>query len=249
MTWIAPLIGAGGGILSSLAGGGGSSSSTKLSREHRKIRGENLNPLVESFAKNYGGGEGLYGDTRLDDQDPLIGQGQEQALRAAGQIGQGFSGANQALEGFLDTDYNSPQNQAQRDALGANVSSIFNESIRPGIEDRSTFSGQFGGPQSADAMGSATAPLSRAIADAEVNMFNADQDRALQALGIAPSIISGQLMPSQITSAVGADRTSRGQLELEDIIQMYEADRTNQLRGAEDSTGLFNQLEIGRAHV
>jgi len=250
MSWAA-VAGAGISAAGSLIGGaqGGGTTTSKLPRHLRNLGRNILAPNAEEFGEQYGSGEGLFSGSRLGDQDPLVAQGENQALRAAGQIGQGFSGANQALEGFLDVDYNSPQNQAQREALGANVSSIFNESIRPGIEDRSTFSGQFGGPQSAVAMGSATAPLSRAIADSEVSMFNADQNRALQALGIAPGIISGQLLPSQITSSVGAGRTTRNQMEIQDMIQMFEADRNNALKGNQDAAGLLGLLSGGQGSV
>jgi hypothetical protein len=244
MSWAA-VGGAAVGVVGNAIGGGkGESAQVGVAKELKPLLGT-AGSNADDFANQYGSGEGLYSGNRLGDQSQYVGQGQQQQLDAAGLIGSGFGGANQALEGFLDYDPNSAQNVASRDALSANVNAMFNESIRPGIEDRSTMSGQFGGPQSAVALGSATAPLSRAIADSEVGLMNADRNRAMQALGLAPGIINGQLNEGLAVEGVGNRQTARDQLTLDDLIQMSEAERNNALRGNEDVAGLFNTLQGG----
>lgn len=199
-------------------------------------------PTVQEWGSLYGQGQDIYTGTRLAEEDPLVGMGQDEALMLASLFGNQYAGLTDTLEGFLDYDPNSVQNQASRDALSANINAIFNESIRPGIEDRGTFAGQFGGPQSSIAMGAATAPLSRAIADAEVGLMNADRNRAMQALGLAPSIYSQQFLPAEIMQSIGMQRTGREQMELEDEIQMSEAERNALTRSIQEQTGLLMPL-------
>jgi hypothetical protein len=249
MAWPA-VAGAGIGAAASLLGSsGGESTTAKLPRHLRHLGRKVLTPNAESFANEYGQGQGLYTGNRLGEQSGLVGDGEQQALDAAGIIGGMTGQSNEALEGFLNYDPNSQQNQAARDALGANVSSLFNESIRPGIENRSTMSGQFGGPQSAVALGSATAPLSRAIADSEVGLMNADRNRALQALGMSGQIQNQNLLPSAITSAAGEQQTQRNQMTLNDLIQMSESERNNALQGNQEAIGLLTQLQGGQGSV
>jgi hypothetical protein len=222
--------------------GGSSKSTTSGWKPAMNELEDSVIPSIASFGENYGNGEGIYQDSRLASQDPLFTQGQNQALDMAGQFGNQYSGVTDTLEGFLDYDPNSFQNTASRDALSANVNSIFNQSIRPGIEDRGTFSGQFGGPQQGIAMGAATEPLSRAIADSEVGLMNADRDRAMQAMGMAPSIYEGQFLPSSIMQSIGGERSDRNQYELNDEIQMSEAERNAQARTIAEQTGMLAPL-------
>jgi hypothetical protein len=247
MSIISSLIGAGVGLLGDKLGGGSSQENKVELPDYLKPFAKNLASNAQGFTDQYGQGQGLYSGNRLGEQSGLVGEGEQQALDAAGIIGGMTGQSNEALEGFLNYDPNSQQNQAARAALGANVSSLFNESIRPGIENRSTMSGQFGGPQSAVALGSATAPLSRAIADSEVGLMNADRNRALQALGMSGQIQNQNLLPSAITSGVGAQQTARSQLTLDDLIQMSEAERNNALQGNQEATGLLTQLQGGQA--
>lgn len=202
----------------------------------------NLLPLINAYSSNFGGGQGLWTGSQLADLDPLVTDAQNAQLDLVPGMADQFQGVMNTLEGFLDYDPNSYQNQAARDTLGANISALFNESIRPGIEDRYTAAGQFGGPQQSVALGAATAPLSRAIADAEVGLMNADRQRAFQAMTAAPGLLTSQLIPSQIMGDVGVQRTMRDQQELADEIFQYEAPRRNDLQSVLELSGLLNPL-------
>lgn len=224
-----------------MSGGKQKTSSTGWKPALDQIKSDVL-PGIADYSKQYGGGEGIYQGSVLADQNPLIGQGQENLLATAGKMGGQLDNVMGTLEGFLNYDPNSYQNQAQRDALGSNISALFNQSIRPGIEDRGTGVGQFGGNQQSLALGAATQPLSRAIADSEVSMMNADKNRAFEAMGAAPGLISSQLMPGQIQSDIGSQRTQRSQQELADQIQQMEAPRRAQLQSLLEQSGLLTQL-------
>jgi hypothetical protein len=199
----------------------------------------NLLPGVNQYAQQYGGGEGLWDQSRLADLDPNTTQGQESMLGLVPGMQEQYSGLQGSLEGFLDYDPDSQANMARRSAMTDNVSSMFNESIRPGIENRGTFSGQFGGPQQSIAMGSATAPLSRALADSEVSMMEGDRNRAMQAMSMAPGIINSQMNPGMFQENIGNTRGQRGQYELNDQVGQFEADRNNQLRSLQEQMSLY----------
>jgi hypothetical protein len=232
------------GIVSNLFGGGKQKTETTSNpwEPAAELAQNNLIPGINDFNAQYGQGQGLWDQRELGNESGFVRQGQADALRMGEQYGQQYGGVTDTLEGFLDYDPNSAQNQASRDALGNNITAQFNNSIRPGIEDRGTFSGQFGGNQQSIAMGSATQPLSRAIADSEVGLMNADRNRAMQAMGMAPGLLQGQFLPSDIARSIGKERTARTQLEKTDGIQKFESQRNNQLRTLQEQAGLINPL-------
>ena len=203
---------------------------------------ENVLPGINDFASEYAGGNGLWEGGALNPLDPLVTQAQNSQLDMIPGLEQAFGGVTDTLQGFLDYDPNSAQNVARRGALTDNVTTMFNESIRPGIEDRGTFSGQFGTPQGEIALGRATDGLSRSLSDAEVSIMEGDRNRAFQAMGMAPSILSSTLMPSQIMGDIGTQRTQRGQQELLDEIFQYEQPRNNELRHLAETSGLLSPL-------
>ena len=203
---------------------------------------DDLLPGIGDYSDQYGQGQGIYQGTMLADQDPLVRQAQQQQLALSGRMGGQLDNVMGTLEGFLDYDPNSVQNQAQRNAMSANASAAFNNVIRPGIEDRGTGAGQFGGNQQSLAMGAATAPLSRALADNESAMMNADKNRAMTAMGQAPGLISAQLMPGQIQADIGGQRTQRSQQELADMIQQFEGPRRAELQSLLEQSGLLTGL-------
>ena len=203
---------------------------------------KHLLPEVKSYGRDYDRGQGLWDGDILGYQNAGVNQGQEAALNAIPGIQGMLDQQNNTLQGFLDYDPNSFQNQASRDALGANVSSAFNESIRPGIEDRFTNAGQYGGYQQQNAIGAATAPLSRALADGEVGLMNADRNRAMNALQMSPGLINQNLLPSQIMGDVGSQRTQRNQMMQFNNIQKHEAERNNRLQSLQEMSGLYGGM-------
>ena len=203
---------------------------------------QNVLPGVNQYAQDYGQGEGLWSGSQLGQEDQWVRQGQNAQMLQGQQFGSQIDNAINSLEGFIDYDPNSVQNMAQREALGNNISAQFNNSIRPGIEDRGTGAGQFGGNQQSLAMGAATQPLGRAIADSESQMMNADKNRGLQATGMLPGMAQQQFVPGAMMEQFGNQRTQRGQLDQMDMIQQYEAERNNRLRSQAELQGLYTPL-------
>jgi hypothetical protein len=201
-----------------------------------------LLPEIRDYGRDFDRGQGLYSGSILGPEHELVNQGNQTALDQIPGMQDHLSLLRQTNQGFLDYDPNSFQNQASRDALGANVQAQFNESIRPGIEDRGTFSGQFGGSQVGNALGAATAPLSRAIGDSEVGLMNADRNRALAASQQTGGILRDSLLPSQIQSDIGNQRTQRGQQERMDFIQQQEAERRNRFQSLQEQSSLYGPL-------
>lgn len=191
---------------------------------------KNFFPGTQDYYDQYGQGEGLWSGSELGGLDSNVTRAQNQMLGLAPQMQQQLAGLSGTLEGFLDYDPNSATNQAQREAFQAQAMNNFNTNLRPAVEDRATFSGQFGGPQSALALGRAGGDTMRDINSFEAQMMEADKARAMQAMGLAPGIINAQLLPSQMIGQVGEQRTARNQLEQLDEIQQYEAPRNNQLQ-------------------
>jgi hypothetical protein len=206
-------------------------------------------PLADEWYNQYGRGQGLWSGPNLAAQNPLIGEAQRHQLGIAAGMGDQFRDVNRTMQGFLDTspkfDFNSAQNRHARDMLGARIQRQFNQSIAPSIQNMGTDVGQFGGNQQSIAMGAASAPLSEAIAGAELGLTNRMMDDHQAALGRsyntmlnAPSLIGSQLLPSQIMGDIGAQRTMRGQQELLDSRQQYEAPRQNFTRTLAEGAGL-----------
>lgn len=229
-----------------LFGGGGgeqeSSSTTSGWKPAMRDVKDDLLPRVSDFNANYGSGEGLYEGSRLADQNEWVTSGQRRLGNAAVQYGEDIDNLSGSIQGFIDYDPNSPQNVARRDAMSANVNNAFNQTIQPGIQDQFTMSGQYGGYQQQNALGAATEPLSRALADSEVQMMEGDRDRALQAAGMAPGIYSQSFVPGQVIGGIGQERTNRAQADLQDYIQQSEAGRNNKYRSISEVGGLLTPL-------
>lgn len=238
MTWGAvggAAIGAGASLI------GGSKDSPDLQPWARVGEGMKRNyfPAVNQFADQYGP-ESLYSGSRLADENQQVAAGQKRALLLNPMWAEQAQRNANAIEGFIDYDPNSPVNQARRDSFSAQAMDNFNTNVRPAIEDRGTFSGQFGGPQQALAMGRAAGDTMRDINMFEANMMEADRQRALQATGMAPSIFAAQNAPFLMREQIGQRKTARDQLELEDQIQRQEAGYNNALRANLDMASLYN---------
>jgi hypothetical protein len=242
MPWIGPAIGAGIGLLGSKSGGGKQQAQQTGWKPALSAVERNLLPGIKEFSTDYGQGQGLWTGSQLAPEDYNVRAGGDYLLGNAGLLGNRMNEAYQGLEGFMNYDPNDPINQARRDALGAQSRATFDQFLRPAVEDRGTGSGQFGGNQQALATGAAMQGLNRDIVSAEADMMNADRQRALQALGMAPAMGQAQLLPGQIQMEVGQQRTQRNQLDQLNAIQMYEAERNNRLRGLQDTSGLLTPL-------
>lgn len=199
----------------------------------------NYFPRVNEFADRFNGDD-LYQGTMLGPNSKAVTDGQRQQIdltsRWNGQVRRNAD----TIEGFLDYNPNSPINQARRNAFSDQAMTNFDRNIRPAIEDRGTFGGQFGGPQQALAVGAAGADTMRDINSFEAQMMEADRNRALQASGMAGQIFAQQAMPLQNKEMVGMRMNQRSQQELDDRIMQHNQPYDNNLRANMDMAGLYN---------
>ena len=238
MTW-----GAVGGAAISVGGSmlSGSKDSPDLQPWARVGEGMKRNyfPRVNEFADQYGA-DSLYTGTGLADQHHAVPVAQRQQLDLTGRWNEQIRGAADSIEGFIDYDPNSPVNQARRNAFSDQAMTNFNRNVRPAIEDRSTFSGQFGGPQSALAVGAAAGDTMQDINMFEANMMEADRQRALQATGMAPSLFAAQQQPLMNKEAIGNRITDRRQQELTDQIMQHNQPYMNAQQNIMDIAAMYN---------
>jgi hypothetical protein len=227
-------------------------------------------PLLWNTAENYGAGQGLYSGSYLADQNPMINQAWNWQMGMLPNMASQFQNTLGTAQGFLDVpssfQYDSPENQAARDALGQRISRTFNQSIIPGLEDAATNAGQFGGNQMSIAMGGAAGGLADSIASAEVGLTNrlidlyeGDLNRAYGTMGQMPGLIGSQLLPSQIMGDIGVQKQTRAQQELLDSIGQFEAPYLNTLQamGNTQQLGLplaglgstSNQTAVGNTYA
>jgi hypothetical protein len=199
----------------------------------------NYFPQVNDFSDQYSGGQGLWEGSGLAGQSDATLQGQQGMLAQLPGLQQQLNMNAGTLEGFLDYDPNSPINQARRNAFSAQAMNNFNTNLRPAIEDRGSFAGQFGGPQALGAIGNAGASTMRDINSFEANMMDQDRTRAFNAMQMAPSIFASQMMPNQIQQQVGGMQDARSQAELMDQIMQFEQPRNNSLRSLQDIGNLY----------
>lgn len=215
-----------------LFGGGSQKTEVKGWKPATQALGKTFLPAVDEYYNQYGGGEGIYQGSQLADLDPLVAQAQNMQLGNVSRLGDQMRGVTDTVQGFLDYDPNSPTNQARRDAYTSQVLDQFNTQVLPGIRQQGTFMGQYGGPQQDLVTGEALGDLGRDLAGFEAQMMEADRGRAFQAMSLAPSLFAQRaVMPGQIVGDVGMQRSLRGQQELANEIQMYEAPRRAQLQG------------------
>ena len=198
----------------------------------------NVVPQLDDYSDQYGQGQGIYKGNRLANENKFVREGQKwQANQAQGMKSQ-LKGVTDTVEGFLDYDPNSPINQARRDAFGDQALNNFERNARPTLENRSTMAGQFGGPQQDIAVGTAMGDTMRDINSFEAEMMNQDRTRAFQAMSQAPGIYASQLMPGSVMETIGNQRSQRNQAELQDSIQMQEAERNAMLRSMQEQQGM-----------
>ena len=195
-------------------------------------------PRTKEFANQFTADD-LYSGTGLADQHNATTAAQRQQLDLTGRWNEQTRGAANSIEGFIDYDPNSPVNQMRRDSFADQAMTNFDRNIRPGIEDRGTFGGQFGGPQQALAIGAAGADTMRDINSFEADMANQDRDRALRATGMAGQIYANQNAPLMNKEAIGNRMGERDQLEHMDMIMQHEQPYVNAQRNISDIGNMY----------
>lgn len=213
-----------------MSGGGDNETKVQGWKPAQKALKQDVLPGMRDYMQTYGDGSGLWADSQLADQRPMINDAQSMQLQLVPALSRHMDANTRVLEGFLNYDPNSPINQARMDSFSDAAMAEFNDSVRPAIESRSTFAGQYGGPQAALTMGRAAGDVGRDIASLQAQMMENDRNRAFQAMQVAPSLFMSRLLPSQVKEAVGQRKQARDQLELADQIQQFEAPRRNQLQ-------------------
>lgn len=150
--------------------------------------------------------------------------GQQSALEAAGTVGGLIPTINQSLTRNLNaTDIeNNPALNRYLDAAINPLIDRFNEDVIPRLATSSVNAGQFGGTRQGVGEGIYTGRLFRQTGDIRADILNNAYNAGLQAenraLALSPSILSTNLLPSQITSSVGdAQRNLQMQQENADF--------------------------------
>lgn len=186
---------------------------------------------------------GIFQDSVLADEDPLIRQAQEEQLRLLGQGGDLrnlIDQQQQSFSGLLSAgDINDPLTQRRISDLSDVVGEQFNRTILPGINQGATAAGQFGSSRQGIAQGLAAGEAANAISRGATSALLGGQQLSLQAQGLAPSAVGLGLLPTNAQQDIGFQRGQRDQQELLDRIQSFEAPRRAELQNLQQFTALL----------
>jgi hypothetical protein len=225
-----------------MSGGGDQTTKVEGWGPAQKALKEDVVPHMRAYAQDYGQNPnmGLWNWNRLAPQSPQTKGAEDWQLAYIPEMTKHMDQNVNTFQGFLKGE-ESAANVARRDAFSDQAWENFG-GARQNIEERGTFAGQYGGPQSALAVGTAAGQTMRDINSLEAQMMEKDRERQFEATQIAPSLFMSRLLPSQIRADVGARRDARGQLEHMDKIQQFEANRRNRLQTLFEGQQLFAPL-------
>ena len=127
---------------------------------------------------------------------------EQQALGQAQGLGQSATAQNNVLQGLLD-----PTSAANRASINPLIQQL-QEQIIPGIGSRAIQQGAFGGDRQRVQEGVAARDISSAATDTILR-------NQLGALSAAPSVAEQQLLPAELTGAVGEAQDARTQAQID----------------------------------
>lgn len=206
-------------------------STTRLSDE---LRDSSVGALGDAENLYNLGTEGIYKGSRLAEEDPLIGQSQAERLaqfgkdgRLSGLIDSGLSN----FQNYLNAGdlANNPVFQQQMESILGDASTQFSRGAVP-IMQRASAAGQYGGSEGMEGLGLLGGEIDRNTQRALVQSALGQQQLGLQAQGLLPQVLRTGMMGQDVAENIGKYRSLRGQAELQDEIQMSEADRNANLR-------------------
>lgn len=206
---------------------GGSSGTTTQKTELDPMQQQALGSLIRKSEAQYQNPVEFFPGQTLADQDPLIGRGQQQALGAAGRIGNQTAATSSAIQDAMNVDVvGDPRTQALADAVTQPIQDQFSEQVLPSISSGASAAGAFGGTRQGLQEAAAGREFGRAMGETRANVFNdayrTQLDQRLNAAGMLPMLNQQQLLPAQITQGVGEQRTMRDQQEIDADRERFE---------------------------
>ena len=218
-------------------GGGGSTTTTESEQETRlseELRDSSVLGLEGAENLYNAGTEGIYQGTQLADEDPLISEAQQGLLdlySPTGGLTDLVNTQQTQLQNMLmsgDLENNSIFQQQMEDILGE-ASTQFKRQAVP-IFQQGTAIGQYGGSEGMEGLGLLGGEIDRNTQRALVQSALGQQQLGLQAQGMLPNVLRTGMMGQDVAENIGKYRSLRGQAELQDEIQMSEAERNANLR-------------------
>jgi hypothetical protein len=206
-------------------------SATRLSDE---LRGGAVGALRDAENLYNLGTKGIYQGTRLADEDPLIRQSQEERLAQfadGGSLGGLIDSGLSNFQNYLNAGdlANNPVFQQQMENILGEASTQFSRGSVP-ILQKASAAGQYGGSEGGEALGLLGGEIDRNTQNALAKYALGQQQLGLQAQGMLPQVLRTGMMGQDVAESIGKQRSLRGQAELMDDIQMYEADRNANLQ-------------------
>ena len=199
----------------------------ELSPEQKKIFGF-AEPMIEQYASKP---VEQYSGTGIVGFNPLEEQGQQSALAAIPGIQSNATAATNAQNLLLDPGFMLNPNQylaPAADAVRRQATTALTEDVLPKIASGAKVSG---GPYSGGATrqgvaeGVATGKTNQGISDAVAKMYLDNYSKGLSTMSDATknnaAVMQQALFPSQVESAVGAQKRSMEQAKLNEVIQQF----------------------------
>ena len=214
--------------------GGSSETTESTTRLSDELRDSSVGALGDAENLYNLGTEGIYKGSRLAEEDPLIRQSQMDRLAQFGEDGK--------LSGLIDSGLSNFQNylnagdlannpvfQQQMESILGDASTQFSRGAVP-IMQQASAAGQYGGSEGMEGLGLLGGEIDRNTQRALVQSALGQQQLGLQAQQLLPQVLSTGMMGQDVAENIGKYRSLRGQAELQDEIQMSEADRNANLR-------------------
>lgn len=217
--------------------GGGSTTTTTTDTQTRlsdELRGASVGALSGAENLYNQGTEGIYQGTQLAEQDPLVRAAQEQLLSQYGEGGNLSNLINQQqaqYQNYLNAGdlENNPLFQRQMSDILDQANISFQRGAVPLMQQASA-AGQYGGSEGQEGLGLLGGEINRNTQQALTNAALGQQDLGFRAQTLMPQILSTGMMGANIMGDIGSQRTQRGQMELLDQINQFNAPRAAELQ-------------------
>jgi len=221
--------------------GGGSKVKSRSRTETRlsdELRDASVGALDDATNIYNQGTAGIYQGTRLADENSLIKESQDQLLRQyaeGGDLNNLISQGQSQFQNYLNAGdlENNPMFQRQLEGILDQANVSFQRGAVPLMQQASA-AGQFGGSEGQEGLGLLGGEINRNTQQALTNAALGQQQLGFKAQTLLPQQLQMGMMGANVMEDIGRQRTARGQAELLDEIQMYEAGRNAQLQNLQD---------------
>lgn len=212
-------------------GGGGSTTTTTTEQDVRlseELRDSSVLGLEGAENLYNAGTEGIYQGTQLADENPLVAAGQDMLLNqySDGPLAGLLDTGQQQLQNYLTAGdlNNNPVFQMQMEDILNQASTAFERGSVPLFQKASAV-GQYGGSEGQEGLGLLAGEIDRNTQEALVKSALAQQKIGLDAQKLLPMALQMGEREGILMSDIGNQRTLRGQQELMDEINMFNAPR------------------------